>query len=122
MSTIDSAVNKLNDLLSELPLRNSFIVKEIQDIIDLLNDRTVLLLEWNEKDIQQVAREKLAEMENCEKEEIIENPLTRELVIDVIDLIDKYYDCNYGVTWETINSTLDSITLPDRELCRVKVI
>jgi len=122
MSTIDSAVNKLNDLLSELPLRNSFIVKEIQDIIDLLNDRTVLLLEWNEKDIQQVAREKLAVMENCEKEEIIENPLTRELVIDVIDLIDKYYDCNYGVTWETINSTLDSITLPDRELCRVKVI
>jgi hypothetical protein len=116
MSTIDTVVDKLREL-EHVPEEK--VDSLVQEIISLLTDRTILLLEWNEIDIQKVAREKLANMENCEEDEIKENPLTRAQVIDVIDLLDKYYDCNYGITWDTINSTLDEITLPDSELCRV---
>lgn len=119
MSTIDTVIGKLETLITENHVAPK-VENAVKEVLSLLKDRTVLLLEWNELDIQKVAREKLANMENCEEYEIIEKPLLRNDVVAVIDLLDKYYDCNYGITWETINSTLDSIALPDSELCLVK--
>ena len=113
MSTIDTAIIKLERLFE---LSNNSTIKEV---LDLLKDRTVLLLEWNEIDIQQVARQRIAQMYDVEKDKIRENPLPRDLVIDVIDLLDKYYDCNYGITWDTINSTMDMIDFADLEAYHV---
>lgn len=131
MSTIDTVIGKLEELLlivkegEEIPeedleqLDLGYVEMKVADILARLKDRTVLLLEWNEIDIQKAAREKLANMEDCEEDEIKENPLTREQVIDVIDLLDKYYDCNYGITWEAIQYQLDSISLPSSDICRI---
>jgi hypothetical protein len=131
MSTINTVIKKLNDLRFEvldgdsIPVEDldqlclGYVAGQLEEILSLLTDETVLLLEWNEIDIQKVAREKLANMENCEEEDIIEKPLSRAQVIEVLEHLDNYYDCNYGITWEKINSALDIITLPDSDSCRI---
>ena len=78
-----------------------------------------------EKPVKNMLYEKVEHMialHDIEEDDIIENPLSREQVIDVIDLLDKYYDCSYGITWDTIDNTLDDIELPSLESCRVKKV
>jgi len=126
MSTIKAAVEKLQ-LIIDTPDHDSYGVWEMKDdiqkVISLLTAKDVLFLEWNAIDIQQQAREKLSFMENCEASEIIDNPLSQKDVEEVIDLLEDRYDCNYGITWETINCVLDELSLPDRDqaMKRLKV-
>jgi len=119
MSTIDSAICDLERLITE-----NHVEPKVEDVVKKviadLSSRTVLILEWNGADVQKVAREKLSFLEDCKIEEIKENPLTEEQVIDVITHLDKYYDCNYGIDWGTINCALDNIVLPGPDLCRIK--
>jgi len=130
MSTIDTAVEKLKILVEELneideeqyeEVCRDAVVIDIKKVISLLTDPTVLLIEWNEIDIQGVAREKLANMDNVKIEQIIENPLPKERVEVIIALLEHRYDCNLGVTWDTINCILDEVVLPDAASCRVKL-
>jgi len=120
MSTIQTAVEKLQNLILNSPIANDY-KKDLAEVISLLTRKDVLLLEWNSIDIQSVARDKIAAMDDCKVEDIIENPLTQEQVELVIDLLEDQYDCNYGITWETISCQLDSITLPGPELARKRV-
>ncbi|HAX18413.1 MAG TPA: hypothetical protein DCY00_07460 [Actinobacteria bacterium] len=120
MSTIDNTIEKLDNLLTKLQISDSCLASELNEIKALLTDKTVLILEWNEEDIQKAAREKIANLHDIVVEKIIEKPLRREDVEWVISRLDKYYDCNYGITWETINSSLDDISLPDAESVIIK--
>ena len=118
MSTISTVIDKLREL-EHVPEEQ--MEMKIHDIIVMLTDPTVLLIEWNELDVQQITREKLSFMEDCKVDEIIEEPLTKAQVAYVIDLLNSRYDCNYGITWDTIRCILDEVLLPDSESCR-KVI
>ncbi len=119
MSTINTVIDRLDLLLSNFAFDKN-TSSELTEIRDMLTDPTVLLLEWNAIDVQTKAREKIAFLNDVEIEEVIENPLSREDVEWVISRLDKYYDCNYGITWDSISSALEDITLPDAENCLIK--
>lgn len=112
MSVIRAAIEKIDEMISKLPNTESLLETELKEIKDLLTDDTVLFLEWGEEDIQNVARQRIAYTEDVEECKIKENPLTREQVADVIGLLEKQYDCNYGITWDNIYSVMDYIDLP----------
>lgn len=114
MSTISTAIIKLEQLITENHVEPK-VEETVKIVLSLLKDRTILFLEWNEIDIQVIARQRIAQMYDVKESEIKEKPLPRELVIDVIDLLDKYNDCNYGISWDTIRSTMDMIEFGDLE-------
>lgn len=131
MSTIRTVVEKLEEFIKELNeievdasdctlVYADSIANDLQQILKLLTDKTVLLLEWNERDIQRVARERIAHIEDVEDCEIVENPLPREDVEIVISVLEKQYDCNYGITWEHIACAMDYIQLPSLSECKIK--
>jgi hypothetical protein len=117
MSTIYRVIDELEKLLNDQDRTQGSVDTSIKDVLKLLKDRTVLLLEWNELDIQQMARVKIAQNNDYAVDDIIESPLTREQVVDVIGILDNYYDCNYGITWNSIDNALDDIDLPDVKAC-----
>lgn len=70
--------------------------------------------------MQAIARDKLANMDNVDVEKIIENPLTKEQIIEVIKIVNDRYDAYQGITYETFMCALDEITLPCSEYVRKK--
>ena len=119
MSTIRRVLEKLEPLIFNSPIKHEY-KKELAEIRGLLTDKTVLFLEWNEQDIQGVARKRIAHIEDVKECEIIENPLTKEDVETVISVLEKQYDCNYGITWEHIACAMDYIKLPSLSECKKK--
>jgi len=120
MATIETAVEKLQDLILKSPIANEY-KKDIAEVISLLTDKTVLFIEWNSVDFQQAAREKLALMDNVKEVDIIDEPLTKEMLENLVTLLDDYYDAGEGVTYETISNLLDHVSLPDTESARKRV-
>lgn len=41
---------------------------------------------------------------------------TDEEAMEALELVQKYHDCNYGVTWDSIDSAIETI-LQEDELC-----
>ena len=113
---LDDVLTKVYTLI-DTPFTTEEIKNELLKIKDMLTDGTVLIIEWSEADIQYIAREELAYMGDTTIEKIIEEPLTKEQVREVIALIKARYDCSEGITWETIRCALDHIVLPDSESC-----
>ena len=114
MSTIYSAVDKLRALITENHVEPK-VEEVVKEVISLLTDPTVLLLEWNEEDVQTVARSKLAQLFDVEEEDLVEKPLSKDNVEYVISRLDKYHDCNYGITWDSVDDALDDVVLPSLE-------
>lgn len=124
MSAVKNAIGKLDIMLdamsectSQMEIALCCVLKEIKDILE---DETVLIIEWSEPDVQQVARERIAHIEDVDECDIIENPLDREQVITVLEVLEKQYDCNYGITWEHLRCAMDYIDLPSLDSCRKK--
>lgn len=119
MSAIVEALDRIDRMLERTEVMEAFFPNiaalyqyDLKKLKDILTDKTVLLLEWNEQDIQRVARERIAHIEDVEDCEIVENPLPREDVETVISILEKQYDCNYGITWEHLAFAMDYIKLP----------
>lgn len=114
---IDSMIDELDNIEpdetdSKLVVAEA-IIEDLKEIKELLTDKTVLFLEWNEEDVQAAARQQIAFLESVKEEEIKEYPLTKEQVVHVLEMVDRVYDCNYGVTWEDLIISLDCIDLPN---------
>lgn len=130
MSRINFIKDKLEELIlvvkdgEETPVEDleqlnlSYVLDKLEEIKALLTDKTVLFLEWGEDDVQAVARQQIAFLENVEEDTIKENPLTKEQVARVLELLDGQYDCNYGITWCHLTMALDYIDLPNLEEAR----
>lgn len=122
MSAVKNAIGKLDimlDAMSELTsIMDVAMRKALTEIKDILEDKTVLFIEWSEPDVQQVAREMIACRNGIEEDTIIENPLTREQVITVIETLERNHDCNYGITWEYLKYAMEYIDLPSLDFCR----
>lgn len=119
MSTVHSAVDKLRALITENHVEPK-VEEVVKKVISLLTDPTVLILEWNEIDVQTVAREIIAFDSDFSIADIIENPLPKDDVEWVIARLGKYYDCNYGITWDSIRDGLNEVSLPKAEDCLVE--
>jgi hypothetical protein len=39
--------------------------------------------------------------------------VSKEQVVHVLEMVDRVYDCNYGITWEHLTMSLDFIDLPN---------
>lgn len=122
MSTINTVIDKLRIALevtdfSLIPGTQGLL----REAVALLTDPTVLLLEWNEEDVQQVAREIIAFNSDFSTDDIVANPLSKDDVEFVIGMLDKYYDCNYGITWDSIRDGLNEVSLPKAEDCLVDI-
>lgn len=124
MSAIREAVDKIDRMFEKtkameasFPSVAALYQHDLKELKDILTDKTVLFLEWNEQDIQRVARERIAHIEDVEDCEIVENPLPREDVEIVISILEKQYDCNYGITWEHLAFAMDYIKLPSLSEC-----
>ena len=125
MSRINFIKDKLDDLIetvkdgADTPIESldqlnlDYVLYELKELKELLTDKTVLFLEWGEDDVQAVARQQIAFLENVEEDTIKENPLTKEQVARVLEVLEKQYDCNYGITWEHLAMAMDYIDLPD---------
>jgi hypothetical protein len=111
--TVKIAVEKLKLLLDSYVIMEASVGEEIQNVIDLLEDPKMLLIEWGEADVQAVARQRIAYLEDVEECEVKENPLTREQVERVLEVLEKQYDSNYGITWEHLTMAMDYIDLPN---------
>ena len=102
MSAVKNAIGKLDEFINAMSectsLMEIALCTALKEIKDILEDKTVLILEWNEIDVQQVARERIAYIEDVDECDIKENPLTREQVITVLEVLEKQYDCNYDIT------------------------
>lgn len=121
MSTIYSVVGKLEALITENHVAPK-VEELVKEVLSSLTDKTKLFIEWNEIDVQAVAREKLSFMGDCTVDEIIDNPLSREDVKNVIEFLDDHMDCNYGITWETISCAIDNcVQLPASDCCRKEI-
>ena len=119
MSTISTAIIKLEQLITENHVEPK-VEEVVKKVISLLTDPTVLLLEWNELDVQKMAGEIIAHLGNVAREDIIDNPLPRKDVEWVISRLEHYYDCNYGITWDSIRNILDEVDLPKAEDCLIE--
>ena len=111
--TVKIAVEKLKLLLDSYVTMEASVGEEIQNVINLLEDPKMLLIEWGEDDIQLKAKERKAWLLDIKEEEVEEKPLTDEQVIEVVELLDRKHDCNYGITWDHISATLDNLGLPE---------
>ena len=111
--TVKIAVEKLKLLLDSYVIMEASVGEEIQNVIDLLEDPKMLLIEWGEDDIQLKARGRKAWLLDLKEEEVEEKPLTDKQVIEVIELLDRTHNCNYGITWEHISAALDNLGLPE---------
>ena len=120
MSTIDTVIGKLETLITENHVEPK-VENAVKEILSLLKDRTVLLIEWNGIDIQKAAREIIAFSSDFSIDDIIANPLPKDDVEWVIARLDKYYDCNYGITWDSIRDALNEVSLPKAENCLVDI-
>ena len=124
MSRIRTVTEKIDSMITELEniepdetdsklVVAEAIIEELKELKELLTDKTVLFLEWNEEDVQAVARQRIAYLEDVEECEVKENPLNREQVERVLEVLEKQYDCNYGITWEHLTMAMDYIDLPN---------
>ena len=116
MSAVKNAIEKLDETIGKL----DETMKNLQKIKNILEDKTVLIIEWNEADVQQVAREMIASIKNVEEDTIIDNPLTKEQVIIVLEELEDHYDCNYGISWSNLRCAMDYIQLPSIDFCKKK--
>lgn len=108
-STVSWVARMLDKVLEEEKGLSPEGRERISGLIGELKNPKMFLIEWGEEDIQQTARKRIAWNLDVEKEQIIENPLSEEEVIEVIRLLEKTHDCNYGMTWDHIDCALDSI-------------
>ena len=113
MSRIRTVVEKIDSMISRFPVLNTQLEKDLKELKELLTDKTVLFLEWGEEDVQAIARQRIAYLEDVEECEVKENPLNRKQVERVLEVLEKQYDCNYGITWEHLTMAMDYIDLPN---------
>lgn len=113
MSRIRTVVEKIDSIISRFPVLNTQLEKDLKELKELLTDKTVLFLEWGEEDVQAIARQRIAYLEDVEECEVKENPLNRKQVERVLEVLEKQYDCNYGITWEHLTMAMDYIDLPN---------
>ena len=122
MSAVRNAIGKLDEMIDAMSectsLMEIALCNALKEIKDILEDETVLIIEWSEPDVQQVAREMIAYRNDVEEDSIIENPLTREQVIIVLEELEDHYDCNYGISWSDLRYAMDHIDLPSFDSCR----
>ena len=90
MSTIDTVIGKLENLITENHVEPK-VENAVKEVLSLLKDRTVLLLEWNEADVQKVAREQIAFKNDYSMHEIIEKPLLRNQVANILIYLGNSY-------------------------------
>ena len=113
MSRIRTVVEKIDSMIERLPNRTFLIELDLRELKELLTDKTVLFLEWGEEDVQAIARQRIAYLEDVEECEVKENPLNRKQVERVLEVLEKQYDSNYGITWEHLTMAMDYIDLPN---------
>ena len=112
MSRIRTVIEKIDSMIAEMPIVDTIIEIQLKELKELLTDKTVLFLEWGEEDVQAIARQRIAYLEDIEECEVKENPLTREQVERVLEVLEGQYDCNNGITWEHLAMAMDYIDLP----------
>ena len=112
MSRIRTVIEKIDNYILNTPIKHEYKFQLIE-LKELLTDKTVLFLEWGEEDVQAIARQRIAYLEDVEECEVKENPLNREQVERVLEVLEKQYDCNYGITWEHLAMAMDYINLPN---------
>ena len=112
MSRIRTVIERIDSMIAEMPIVDAIIEIWLKEIKELLTDKTVLFLEWGEEDVQAIARQRIAYLEDVEECKVKENPLNREQVERVLEVLEKQYDCNYGITWEHLAMAMDYIDLP----------
>lgn len=93
---------------------------EILSTLESLVDPKTLFITWAEEDFQMIARRDLSYENNLDEEDLIENPLSEEKIIKIVDFLEHYYDCNQGISWEDISSAIKEIGWPDIKDCLIK--
>jgi len=75
------------------------ILKKLQEVYDMLNNPDLGFVEWGTEDLHTQA--KYYGMYLSEED-------AQQALKDMI----QHHDCNYGITWDTINSYLDDYAKP----------
>lgn len=111
--TVNRAIERLKDIQKHHPT-----IGGIQEVIEMLEDPKMLLIEWGAEDVQIKAKERKAWLLDITEKEVEEKPLTDKQVAEVIELLERTHDCNYGITWEHIDSALDNLGYPEVDATR----
>ena len=71
------------------------------------DDAKIITLIWGESDVR--SQNKDDEGNGEDDEDFSGTPLTDEQVDNVLSMMDNNHDCNYGVTWETIEAYIEEV-------------
>jgi uncharacterized protein (UPF0147 family) len=98
-STTSEVQVKINDVLSsfaEQKITHEECMNQIQEIInyDYFNKDTQIALIWSIEDVQ--SEEVRPDLDDAE-------------AMNVLDKVSRDHDCNYGVSWETLDITAEEL-------------
>lgn len=117
MAEVSVAVELLKRFVNNNHLHCGPMLGAIEEVISLLSDPTTLFIVWNEQDFQEAARKKLAYIEGCDEDQIIDEPLTKEQIALLVTMLEDRYDANNGITYTEIDDALGHISLPASDCC-----
>ena len=113
MSNIRTAIEKLDDIISSLQENNSFhraiFIERVKKVKELLSAKTVFFIEWNEIDFQCRAKGIIAQFKGVPVEDVKENPLSREQLISVVEILEQKYDANIGIGYEDLTWAIEAV-------------
>jgi hypothetical protein len=98
--TVKNAVEKLKVIQERSATKGGN--SHIQEVIDMLDSPDILLIEWGVEDL--IIR--ATDLQDLGGEQKIP---TIEQAREMLQTLDRTHDCNYGITWEHLDSVLQDI-------------
>ena len=96
---VSQAVESIKELITYIENNNASKcekeeTRRLKEILSLLDTRDVIFIEWGVEDIE-------ARVEGTK--------ITRAQAQDILEELDRRHDCNYGITWDTIDFHLGEL-------------
>jgi len=98
----NTAIEKMKNLVTYIETKSASKYEReetrmLKEIISLLDTKDVIFIEWGVDDVETRAEE-------------LHLQITKKQAQDVLERIDRIHDCNYGITWETIDACFDYVS------------
>jgi len=104
-NTVRTAIEQLKNIQrGHFGLLKTDVFNSIQEVIENLESKSMLLIEWSTEDV--ISRAKDLQEWNPDEPHIIP---TEEQAIEILSKMDNNHDCNYGITWDTIDCYIDQL-------------
>lgn len=102
-NTVKAAAEKLEDVLNNTNFDGQPYAKElIEEVVKFLKSKDILLIEWSTEDV--ILRAK----DLNENDPDYKVP-SKEQAREILSNLDDNQDCNFGITWDHIDSETQNI-------------